>query len=239
MNGIIRTDNLLVNVPAMLSTSGNVVNPVRRIGMFILTPKKQCTKCGEWKDKSEFPDRGGKRKGELHSYCKECMRSYTKKHYQDNKEEYKERHSQYQKDNRESARARVRKWYWKNIERARELARQYHQNNRDVNLEKNRQWWKKNAGRRQEYYKEHKERWVAYDNNRRAKKNGGKISAAEWRAIKEKHGNKCIVPGCDRTDITMDHVIPLALGGTHTVDNVQPLCLFHNLSKGTKVVDYR
>jgi 5-methylcytosine-specific restriction endonuclease McrA len=68
-DGIIRTSNL-INVPAMLETSGNVVNPVRRIGMSILTQKK-CAGCGEWKPISEFRlDR--RSQGQYRSKCEEC-----------------------------------------------------------------------------------------------------------------------------------------------------------------------
>lgn len=40
-------------------------------------------------------------------------------------------------------------------------------------------------------------------------------------------------------DLTIDHVLPLSLGGTNTLGNYQVLCRSCNSSKGTKVIDYR
>jgi 5-methylcytosine-specific restriction endonuclease McrA len=203
MNDIIRTNHLLVNVPAMLQTSGNVVNPVRRIGMFILTDKKQCTKCGEWKNKDQF-NKDKNRKDGLFPWCKTCSRANTQKHVDAHLEEYREKARKWAEDNRERSRAKTRTWYNNNKEKALQYA-------------------------------------YTYVENRRARKvaNGGKVTKGEWEALKNKYGNKCIAPGCNRTDVTMDHVIPLSLGGAHSIENIQPLCGFHNSSKQTKVIDYR
>jgi hypothetical protein len=86
MNVIISTNNL-VNVPAMLETSGNVVNPVRRIGMSILTQKK-CTKCGEVKSADKF-QKDHRYKSGLFPQCRDCKNSGYRKHYQENREEIK------------------------------------------------------------------------------------------------------------------------------------------------------
>lgn len=39
--------------------------------------------------------------------------------------------------------------------------------------------------------------------------------------------------------LTVDHVIPLSLGGTNSLDNFQPLCADCNRRKGARLVDYR
>lgn len=100
-----------------------------------------------------------------------------------------------------------------------------------------------------EQIKEEKRRYVAknpdvrlaWNRNRRAriKGNGGKITKTEWRTVLDKYGHKCLYPGCERTDVTMDHVVPLSQGGTHSADNVQPLCEYHNKSKYNEIRDYR
>lgn len=54
------------------------------------------------------------------------------------------------------------------------------------------------------------------------------------------YGDTCLFPGCVRTDIEMDHVIPLSLGGAHALENLQPLCKTHNAAKGNRNSnDYR
>lgn len=48
----------------------------------------------------------------------------------------------------------------------------------------------------------------------------------------------CLVCGTD-VDLTVDHVLPLSLGGKHEFDNLQTLCGHHNYVKGAKHIDYR
>lgn len=52
------------------------------------------------------------------------------------------------------------------------------------------------------------------------------------------HGYRCL--NCPRkTNIHLDHVKPVILGGLDTIDNLQPLCYKCNISKGAKTIDYR
>jgi len=61
----------------------------------------------------------------------------------------------------------------------------------------------------------------------------------EWGAILEFFGHRCL--RCERTDVklTIDHVLPIFLGGAHIIDNVQHLCGPCNSSKRDKHIDYR
>lgn len=81
---------------------------------------------------------------------------------------------------------------------------------------------------------------VANENKRRARKTGGggAHTADEWIAVRDTYG--CCV-NCGRMDIplTEDHIIPLAVGGTDSIDNIQPLCRPCNEHKHTSTVDYR
>jgi len=56
--------------------------------------------------------------------------------------------------------------------------------------------------------------------------------------ISDKFGMKCLKCGSTE-NITIDHIIPVKLGGENTFDNIQPLCASCNSSKGTKIKDYR
>lgn len=73
---------------------------------------------------------------------------------------------------------------------------------------------------------------------RKMKAKGRGVTAKEWKDIKEKHGNKCLKCGSIE-NISMDHVIPLAKGGEHDVNNIQPLCRHCNSVKNAKHEDYR
>ena len=80
-----------------------------------------------------------------------------------------------------------------------------------------------------------------YNQNRRARivASGGSISSAEWHMVKNTYGNKCLRCGRSDVKLTMDHVIPLSVGGSHTIENIQPLCSSCNSWKNTKTIDYR
>jgi 5-methylcytosine-specific restriction endonuclease McrA len=62
-------------------------------------------------------------------------------------------------------------------------------------------------------------------------------SLEEWEALKAKHGQRCI--GCgENKPLTRDHIIPLALGGSHDIENIQPLCRNCNSRKWMKLNIY-
>lgn len=78
--------------------------------------------------------------------------------------------------------------------------------------------------------------------NREAKKkgNGGSHTAKEWEELKVKYSNTCLA--CKKQEplikLTKDHVIPIKLGGTNDIKNIQPLCASCNSSKKLKIIFY-
>lgn len=71
--------------------------------------------------------------------------------------------------------------------------------------------------------------------------NGGSYTASEWNDLAAVYNNRCLRCGKQEPEIklTVDHVIPITIGGANTVDNLQPLCASCNSSKGSKHIDYR
>lgn len=66
-----------------------------------------------------------------------------------------------------------------------------------------------------------------------------RITLSQWNEIKARYSN-CCVRCKKRTELTLDHVVPLSRGGLSTVDNIQPLCQrCNNEFKGDKIIDYR
>lgn len=57
-------------------------------------------------------------------------------------------------------------------------------------------------------------------------------------AIYRRDGNACLRCGA-RQPLTVDHIVPVVLGGTSNEQNLQTLCRSCNSSKGTKTADYR
>lgn len=122
--------------------------------------------------------------------------------------------------------------YQNNPEREAEQNRRWHQENKPWLDPKRREYhnaWRRASNRRAE--------WA----NRDALKRGaeGSFSNEEWVALCEKYGNRCL--RCGRGDVTLsvDHVKPLSKGGTNWLDNIQPLCVSCNCSKGATEIDYR
>ncbi len=77
-----------------------------------------------------------------------------------------------------------------------------------------------------------------YDRRFQMYMNGGRHTRKEWLDLCEKYKHKCLK--CKRKKkLTRDHVIPVYLGGTDNIDNIQPLCQSCNSSKGATYVDYR
>ena len=63
-----------------------------------------------------------------------------------------------------------------------------------------------------------------------------RTTTEEMAEVFRRYGAKCIVKGCgSEHNLTVDHRIPLAKGGTWDQDNLQPMCQSCNSSKGVKV----
>lgn len=75
---------------------------------------------------------------------------------------------------------------------------------------------------------------------RRAQKAGagGRVSAADWRAVIDILGGACLCCGSSDKP-TQDHVVPLSKGGPHHPRNLQPLCRRCNERKQARTFDYR
>lgn len=82
--------------------------------------------------------------------------------------------------------------------------------------------------------------WLRYRSLRALQlaRNGGSHTEAEWRALCAAYGHRCL--RCKRRrPLTRDHVLPVVLGGSNNIDNIQPLCGPCNSSKGARHIDYR
>jgi 5-methylcytosine-specific restriction endonuclease McrA len=82
-------------------------------------------------------------------------------------------------------------------------------------------------------------RLVSSHNSRALRKGDAhRLTAADVEWMYATYGTNCLA--CDSPDKpTIDHVVPYALGGTNTRDNIQPLCLPCNNQKARHVIDYR
>lgn len=66
----------------------------------------------------------------------------------------------------------------------------------------------------------------------------GSHTEEEWKALVERSGRRCL--RCkSAVQLTKDHIRPLLLGGSNTIDNLQPLCWRCKAWKATRTKDFR
>lgn len=203
---------------------------------------KKCSKCKLEKDISEFykkrPD------------CKVCHAKKTRSWYLFNFEKVKEQSKKWHAENPQKSKEAQKTWRNNHPDKVKEHYKKY------ANKEKKREWYLKNVekmaeiGRRRyidnvEKIKSAVKRWReqnpekcrVFRNNRRARYNGT-FSVKEWLDLCDRYDNRCLCCG-EKKPLTKDHVIPISLGGTNTIDNIQCLCKNCNSKKHTKTTDYR
>jgi len=166
---------------------------------------------------------------------------------------------EYQKENRVAEAARNAKYYQTNIEKCKLSRAKYRAENKEITALRNKEWYLANKQRAAAYgarhYREHKEKYAAqnaewylinrdkkyeYKRNRRARKanSTGHHTAVDVREKLALQGYKCTYCGADITErYHIDHIMPLALGGSNDRGNIQMLCPTCNLRKAAKHPD--
>ena len=114
-------------------------------------------------------------------------------------------------------------WEAINSEKRKEINRRYRADNLNKVREATRMWNTKNP-----------EKTLIYCNRRRARKRNaaGDYDITKLNNRKAMYGNQCYLCGEEATAI--DHVKPLANGGSNWPSNLRPICKSCNSSKGAK-----
>lgn len=163
--------------------------------------------------------------------------------------------SGYVEAHRDVVRARAKAWRLANPERAKEKKAEWAKANperRRAHMAKHRNSPQGKAGqaryianrdpaRRQavssRYYQKHRDRYATYRRTRRARVRGaeGSHTAEDIQTIGAAQRWRCAVCAIGiKSDYEVDHVVPLALGGSDDKGNLQLLCMRCNRSKGAK-----
>ena len=176
---------------------------------------KICTVCGEEKLRTEFY-RGSNKEGRMRS-CKDCHREKMKK---------------YAKENRKRIRARNKKRYHtdEDYRQTLKLAKEkWEKANRTRINTTTREWHVRNPGKSSEYHTRYRTQKA---------NNGGNHTANEFIALCEEYGNLCLACKEERP-LTADHIVPVIMGGSNNISNIQPLCQPCNSKKWTQTTNYR
>ena len=107
---------------------------------------KQCSKCKEWKDESEYHKNKLGKNG-LTSQCKSCKQHY----YIENNDKIKSREKQYREDNKERNKLKDAEYYINNKARLNLKERQYREEHKE-----------QIAAHKKQYHEENKERILTY-----------------------------------------------------------------------------
>jgi len=195
---------------------------------------KTCPKCGS----TERVKRGNSDR------CAECNRhtvrawkaknkakveEYNKQWYSKNVDRINEKRRSRYPDIAESDREKSKAWSKKNPDKKAKSGEKWRANNPDKVRDRVRKWQANNPGKVRELHRRRRARIKGAD---------GDISDFEWQNILEFYNHTCLCCGATE-ELTQDHVIPLSKGGSHSPDNIQPLCRTCNLRKHVKIIDYR
>lgn len=150
---------------------------------------------------------------------------------------------------RERAKLRIserkKEWRSENLDRVNKVKNIWRKNNRDREIVVGKQWRLKNLAKERarsvnvvrEWRKKNPEKYLALSRNYTARKIGamGRHSANDIAEIMRLQNNKCAYCKDDiKKKNHVDHIIPLAGGGSNNRSNLQVLCPTCNCSKRAK-----
>lgn len=178
---------------------------------------KKCPMCG-LSNKEVFFTKNAKR-------CQKCEKIY---------------HTEWYEKNKETIYVKIKDWQKKNPEKVKRYTKNSYHKFRDQRLKIGKEWRDNNKNKmatlKMNWRKENPEKDAEYNHKRRVR--GGR-SFKSW----ELKFLLNLFPSClncdSKTDLEIDHVVPLALGGNNSLINLQVLCASCNRSKGATTKDYR
>lgn len=170
------------------------------------------------------------------------VKAHKKRDYERHKSRYIEQSKKWIKQNPDKRKASALKYYYSHKE-------QYDERQKGYRLDGRRkaavsryyaEHREEILSRKREYYRLHPEKVAVYKARRKARMNlaEGDFTESEWLSLLSKWNRRCLACGSTE-NITVDHVVPLAVGGTNYIDNLQPLCRSCNCRKKDKTIDYR
>jgi 5-methylcytosine-specific restriction endonuclease McrA len=170
-------------------------------------------------------------KRQISSYsCYECAKKNGKKHYENNKQDYINRSKKFYKEDPERIKLRIRAWARNNPEKVAASDARKRERNREKLRAYIKEWRLKNPER-------HRLLSRSKSATRRARKllASGRYTRKDILDLQVKQRGRCAC--CKKKlgkDFHVDHVEPLARGGSNDKTNLQLLCPTCNLKKAAR-----
>ena len=151
-----------------------------------------------------------------------------------------ERMRRYRERHPERVRASQKKYNEANPERRRQISRDYYERNVDIERAKDATWRETNRElsrqRARESYWRNVEVARGRKHLRRWKAQQFLVLPKELRRL---YSQPCVACGGE-DNMTIDHIVPLSRGGSHSVGNLQSLCFSCNASKNNRfMIEWR
>lgn len=183
---------------------------------------KVCTKCKVEQPYSEF-HKAKRTKDGYQYWCRACFRE---RWYADTERNARNAKA-YRDAHREELRVKKLAYCEANRGREAERARRWSRENPDKKRAGRIKWDADNPQRSREI-----RRMILH--RRQAREKNLQSFVVIPKDVRRLLSGPCAVAGCMHTDIQVDHVIPVARGGSSGIGNYQSLCAHHNRSKGSK-----
>ncbi|BAU99984.1 Uncharacterized protein AUMI_114420 [Aurantimicrobium minutum] len=176
-----------------------------------------------WRD--EHPEEVINYRKQYRAENKELLASKDRKYREENAQKINQVRKKYREEHRQELVEKVRLWAQNNVERANTNKRVWVQNNPEKASAAGKQWRDLNPLKRREM-----------KNRRRARLRSNGVYEISQQFLEDLYSSSCVACGKSE-DITADHIIPIARGGLHSEENLQPLCGACNSSKRDKTMD--
>ena len=196
---------------------------------------KTCTKCQVEKSTDNFYLNRGK----YMVRCKECVAIVGREYYLKNKPEIATKRAVYQAAHRKEQYAHTKAWRKRNTEKMKEAGRRQYAQNAEHRRKVKSAWAMANVEKikayQEKYRLNHLPQVAEKAHRYRAKKRLNGVYKVSDKELIRLYSSPCIA--CGTTErVTIDHIIPIARGGTHSIGNLQSLCLKCNSSKNDRTM---
>lgn len=198
---------------------------------------KACTKCGQIKVVTDFY-KSSRSKSGFAARCKECAKEASIQSKSKKPEYYLNYQKQWRNQNRKRLNMQAQDYYWQNPELYKARSKNWSNLNKDKVAIKNAIYRSSNRdyliALMREWRKANPDKAVYYNTLRRTRMNNNGIYLVTTKDLSKLMSKPCFY--CGGKAEHLDHVVPIARGGRHSIGNLLPACRQCNQSKGAKFI---